>query len=137
MPASSSNLRHLDRVARGERLQIGEAIKLDRSDVDWAQGVLLIRESKFGKSRMVLLRTSGVQALRAYAPLRNELQPRPKSPSLFVSRTRKRLPAAVVLQTFRELIDAAGVGAGAPSPPRLPDLRHFAVAALLGWYRTG
>ena len=29
-------------------LWIGEAIKLDRSDLDWAQGVLLIRESKFG-----------------------------------------------------------------------------------------
>lgn len=34
-------------------LRIGEAIKLDRSDVDWAGGVLLIRESKFGKSRLV------------------------------------------------------------------------------------
>jgi Phage integrase family len=32
-------------------LRIGEAIKLDRSDIDWDQGVLLIRESKFGKSR--------------------------------------------------------------------------------------
>ena len=30
-------------------LRIGEAIKLDRSDVDRAHGVLLIRESKFGK----------------------------------------------------------------------------------------
>lgn len=34
-------------------LRIGEAIKLDRTDVDWDQGVLLIRESKFGKSRLV------------------------------------------------------------------------------------
>ena len=30
-------------------LRIGKAIKLDRGDVDWAGGVLLIRESKFGK----------------------------------------------------------------------------------------
>lgn len=30
-------------------LRIGEAITLDLSDIDWAEGVLLIRESKFGK----------------------------------------------------------------------------------------
>ena len=34
-------------------LRIGEAIKLDRADIDWSTGVLLIRESKFGKSRLV------------------------------------------------------------------------------------
>ena len=44
----------------------------------------------------------------------------------------------MVSQTFRQLIDDAGVGADAPSPPRLHDLRHtFAVRTLLGWYRTG
>ena len=44
----------------------------------------------------------------------------------------------MVSQTFRQLVDDAGVGAGAPRPPRLHDLRHtFAVATLLGWYRAG
>jgi integrase len=119
-------------------LRIGEAIKLDRSDLDWADGVLLIRESKFGKSRLVPLHTSSMRALAAYAQLRDELLPRPKEPSFFVSLTRKRLSYAVVSQTFRQLIDRAGVGAGAPSPPRLHDLRHtFAVRTLLSWYRTG
>ena len=33
-------------AASGTR--IGEAVKLDRADVEWTQGVLLIRESKFG-----------------------------------------------------------------------------------------
>ena len=62
----------------------------------------------------------------------------PKEPSFFVSLTRKRLSYAVVSQTFRQLVDDAGVGAGAPSPPRLHDLRHtFAVRTLLGWYRSG
>lgn len=119
-------------------LRIGEAIKLDGSDVDWAQGVLLIRESKFGKSRLVPLQASSMQALDAYCTLRNELQARPKEPSFFVSQTRKRLLYAVVCPTFRHLIDAAGVGAGEPSPPRLHDLRHtFAVRTLLDWYRSG
>ncbi len=117
-------------------LRIGEAIKLDRSDIDWAAGVLLIRESKFGKSRLVPLQASSMQALTDHAGLRDELQPRPKEPSFFVSLTRKRLSYAVVSETFRRLIDRAGIGAGAPCAPRLHDLRHtFAVRTLLGWYR--
>jgi integrase len=119
-------------------LRIGEAIKLDRSDVDWAQGVLLIRESKFGKSRLVPLHPSSLQALEGYARLRDHLQPRPAEPAYFVSLSRKRLLYAVVQLTFRQLIDSAGIGATAPSPPRLHDLRHtFAVRTLLGWYRAG
>ncbi len=119
-------------------LRIGEAIKLDLGDIDWAESVLLIRESKFGKSRLVPLQASSMQALQDYAQLRDQLQPRPKEPSFFVSLTRKRLSYAVVQQTFRRLIDDVGIGFGAPSPPRLHDLRHtFAVRTLLGWYRTG
>lgn len=118
-------------------LRIGEAIKLDRLDVDWDEGVLLIRESKFGKTRLVPLHPSSMRALSAYADLRDALQPRPLDPSFFVSSTRKRLCYAVVSQTYRRLIDDAGIGADAPSPPRLHDLRHtFAIRTLLGWYRT-
>ena len=107
-------------------LRIGEAIKLDRSDVDRAQGVLLIRESKFGKSRLVPLHPSSMQALEGYARLRDQLQPQPAEPAFFVSLNRKRLLYAVVQLTFRQLIDSASIGATAPSPPRLHDLRHYA-----------
>jgi len=119
-------------------LRIGEAIKLDRGDVDWAQGVLLIRESKFGKSRLVPLHPSCMQALAGYAQLRDQLQPEAAEPAFFTSLNRKRLLYAVVQLTFRQLIDYVGIGAGAPWPPRLHDLRHsFAVRTLLGWYRAG
>ncbi len=119
-------------------LRIGEAIKLDRGDIDWSENLLLIRESKFGKSRLVPLHSTAMQALSAHAQLRDELEPRPEEPSFFVSQTHRRLSYAVVGQTFRQLVDAAGVGAGAPSAPRLHDLRHtFAVRTLLSWYRSG
>lgn len=119
-------------------LRIGEAIKLDRSDVDWTGGVLLIRESKFGKSRLVPLHDSSMTALADYAALRDRHLPRPADGSFFVSLRGKRLLYAVVSQTFRRLVDAAGVGVSAASPPRLHDLRHtFAVRTLLGWYRQG
>lgn len=119
-------------------LRIGEAIKLDRGDIDWEQGVLLIRESKFGKTRLVPLHETSMRALADYAALRDAQQPEPAQPSFFVARDGQRLCYAVVSATFRRLVDTAGVGAGAPFPPRMHDLRHaFAIRTLLGWYRTG
>lgn len=106
-------------------LRIGEAITLDRSDIDWSEGLLLIRESKFGKSRPVPLHNTAMQALNAYAQLRDELEPRSEEPSFFVSQTHRRLCYAVVRQTFRQLVDAAGVGDGAPSPHAARSTAHF------------
>jgi len=118
-------------------LRIGEAIKLDRDDVDWAKGVLLIRESKFNKTRLVPLHDSAITALAEHAELRDTLQPRPKEPSFFVSLTAKRLCYAAVSPTFRRLVDNSGIGVGAPSAPRIHDLRHsLAVHTLLSWYRS-
>lgn len=119
-------------------LRIGEAIKLECGDIDWAEGVLLIRESKFGKSRLVPLHPTSMAVLADYARERDQRQPRSAGPSFFVSRTGARLYYAVVSQAFRQLVNHAGVGVGAPSAPRLHDLRHtFAVTTLLGWYRDG
>jgi integrase/recombinase XerD len=119
-------------------LRVGEAIKLDRGDIDWSEGVLHIRETKFGKSRLVPLQDSAMTALREYGTLRDQLMPSPKDPSFFVSLTARRLIYAVVCPAFRSLVDAAGVGPGAPHPPRLHELRHsFAVRTLLRWYRAG
>jgi integrase len=78
-----------------------------------------------------------MQALAVYAQVRDRFQPQPSGPSFFVSLKRKRLLYAVVQQTFRQFIDDAAIGVGAPSPPRLHDTRHtFAVRTLLDWYRA-
>lgn len=119
-------------------LRIGEAIKLDRSDLDRHDGVLLIRESKFDKSRLVPLHASTLRALQEFEEQRDCLQPCPVEPSLFTSAKGHRLLYAVVSQVFRRLVDDAGIGRGAPSPPRLHDLRHgLAIRTLIGWYRAG
>ena len=119
-------------------MRVGEAIKLDRSDIDWAEGVVLVRESKFGKSRLVPLHASALAALDRYAQRRDQAQPRPATASFFVSLTGKRLLYATVGSTFRRLCNQAGVGAGSSTRPRVHDLRHtFAVATLLDWYRDG
>jgi integrase/recombinase XerD len=119
-------------------LRVGEAIRLDRADINWADGVLAIRESKFGKTRMVPVLDSTLTMLGRYARIRSQLCPQAATASFFVSTAGTRLIYACVGQVFRRLRDRAGIGAGADRPPRIHDLRHtFAVRALLGWYQAG
>ena len=48
-------------------MRVGEALRLERGQIDWAEGVLTVHASKFGKSREVPLSPGTVQALAAYA----------------------------------------------------------------------
>jgi integrase len=120
-------------------IRVGEAIRLDLDDIDWSEGSLTIRKSKFGKSREVVLHPTTVEALRVYAERRRQLRPRPRTPSFFVSLTGNRLIYQNVHFTFHELVEQAGIGPRSPRcRPRPHDLRHtFAVNTLLGWYRDG
>lgn len=119
-------------------MRVGEVLRLDRADVDWDEGVLLVRESKFGKSRHVPVLACTAAALQRYAQLRDELCTNPVAPSFFVSMRGTRMIYAVVQQIFRRLCDAADIGAGSATHPRIHDLRHtFAVRTLLEWYQAG
>lgn len=119
-------------------LRIGEALRLDRDDIDVADGVLLIRRSKFGKSRQVPLHPSALEALERYQHRRRQLYPHPTTNSVFVSLRGTRVIYECVWPTFRRLCDQAGIGAGAAVTPRIHDFRHsFAVRTLLDWYRAG
>ena len=119
-------------------LRVGEAIRLDRADINWADGVLAIRESKFGKTRMVPVLDSTLGSLGRYARVRSQLCPQAATASFFVSTAGTRLIYACVGQVFRRLRDHAAVGAGADRPPRIHDLRHtFAVRTLVKWYQAG
>ena len=67
--------------------RIGELIRLDRDDIDWAEGVLVVRESK-SKSRELPLHSSTLDALDTYARLRDKLC----APSRRVSSSPRRAP---------------------------------------------
>ncbi len=119
-------------------LRIGEALRLDRDDVDWERGVLVVRRSKFNKSRLVPLQPSALEALRDYARQRDSLCAHPASQSYFVSLRGTRVIYQPVRQMHRMLCERSGVGAGSERAPRIHDFRHsFAVGTLLGWYREG
>ena len=114
-------------------MRIGEAIRLDRDDIDWKQSLLVVRKSKFDKSREVVLHPSAMTALRRYTKVRDDCVPRPRSPAFFVSLSGTRLIYNNAHRTFRQLGRVAGIRSGRPH-----DLRHsFAVATLLRWYRKG
>jgi integrase len=120
-------------------MRVGEAIALDRHDVDLEAGTLHITDAKFHKHRRLPLHRSSVTVLRRYAELRDELCPRPKALSFFVSTRGTRLLDACVHDVFRKLMERIDLDAqpGA-SPPRPHRLRHsFAVATLRDWYRSG
>ena len=119
-------------------MRVGEALALNGSDIDWEQGVLLIRQSKFGKSRNVPVTPSALDALRRYALLCNQLRPLPCNDSFFVSLTGRRLIYVSVFEVFDDLRELTGLGADSTTRPRIHDLRHtFAVNVLLDWYRDG
>jgi integrase/recombinase XerD len=120
-------------------LRIGEALRLDRDDVDLDAGVLHVRLTKFNKSREVPLHASTVAALVTYARHRDELCSRPRDPSFFVSTAGTRLLYCNAHLAWRELVRRAGLEPRSPRcRPRPHDLRHgFAVRTLLGWYRDG
>jgi integrase len=119
-------------------MRVGETTRLDRTDVNLAEGFLVVRMSKFGKSREVPLHPSVTMALARYAKKRDETRLKPRSPSFFISSRGTRLEKTTMCETFRRLVEAAGVGARGPTTPHIHDLRHtFAVQTLIRWYRDG
>jgi integrase/recombinase XerD len=119
-------------------LRLGEALGLDRQDVDLCDGALRVR-GKDDKQREVPLHQSTTQALRDYERLRNRDWPEAKTAAFFVCSTGLRLRKWVVHKTFPQLIREVGLeGCGQRKRPRPHDLRHaYAVATLLDWYRDG
>lgn len=66
-------------------VRIGEALSFDRGDLDPGQGMLTIRDAKFGKTRLVPLHPTAAAALARYSALRDEHHSRPADPALFLS----------------------------------------------------
>lgn len=120
-------------------MRVGEALALDRADVDLQHGRLLVRHGKFNKSRELVLHPSTVAALRGYLRERDRLHPAPSSPALLISTAGTRLLYCNVHWTFHRLVQRAGLTPRSAScRPRIHDLRHsFAVTAMLDAYAAG
>jgi len=122
-------------------LRVGEVARLQCGDVDLDRDTLLIRDSKFGKSRMVPFGPRLSRRLHGYLDLRErEGWPVAGSAPLFSWDGKRSISTNTIRNVFREdLLPrlALEVPAGTANP-RVHGLRHsFAVRTLLRWYREG
>jgi integrase len=126
-------------------LRLGEAISLDRDDVDLRTGVLSIRRAKFGKSRFVPVHPSTRLALCRYAEHRDRIRRRSACAAFFLGERGARVTQCSARYNFAVVSRAIGLRVPVPGRPhahgrgpRLHDMRHrLAAKTLVRWYREG
>jgi integrase/recombinase XerD len=143
--AEARQLRHPMRAASHEALfgllavsgmRIGEAVALERDDVDLDAGLITIRKAKGDRGRLVPLHPTATEALRRYASERDRLCPTPRSCAFFLSSAGTPVHPNALRQTFREIMTRLGVRTEAVRP-RVHNLRHrFAVQTLIDWHQA-
>lgn len=140
-PLQAVTYRTLLLLLYGTGLRVGEAIGLRLHDLDLAQRVITVRNTKFYKTRLVPVGPRLTQEVAAYVDRRNSLPlPEGTQSAFLCSRTGHRLHYTQVIMLFQRVRSAAGIGrpTGELRPPRLHDLRHTAAAhRVLAWYRAG
>ena len=120
-------------------MRLSEAIGLQRGDVDLEEGVLTVRQSKFGKLRLIPLHPTTRAALHSYAKRRDAHLGSRCSAHFFVAERGGRLLHQYVHRVFWRLSRETGLRRpGDHTGPRVHDFRHsFAIRTLLDWYREG
>jgi integrase/recombinase XerD len=125
-------------VLYGTGMRLGEVLGLRIADVDLAQNLIRVRQTKFYKTRLVPIGDDVHLVIENYlsSPYRKTGADSP----LFQSKRRDRIKAALAERTFRRLRKICGVRR--PDTfyfqPRIHDLRHtFAVHRVTEWYRQG
>lgn len=121
-------------------LRIGEALKLTLADVDLTRRVLLIRQTKFNKSRHVPISASTARALSVFLDQRQAAgYSTALTAPMFVNPDGQAYSPARICSLFLEILRTSGLrGPVGTRGPRVHDFRHtFAVQRLVTWYRQG
>jgi len=109
-------------------LRISEALKLTIADV--TSDGLLIRETKFRKTRLVPLHDTAAAGLQRYLARRGLGS---ADEPVFIDKRGRPVRYIAIKETFDRLVVKAGIRSRSARRPRLHDLRHtFAVRALQG-----
>ena len=126
-------------------LRVSEALSLLDADVDLTEGSITVRQAKFGKSRLLPLHSSTVEALTRYRLMRNrqtrsrQVGVTPDTPFFVGSRGQRLGQPLSQRQVHRVFIELRNqldwVDRGAHGGPRIHDLRHsFAVRRVMMWH---
>jgi len=122
-------------------LRRGELLRLTLSDYTPNERTLLIRESKFHKSRLLPLSDDGTSEMERYLDTRRRrhLAIETKAPLVWNAYAGGRpYTGQGFRSTICALLRATDIRTAAGALPRVHDFRHtFAVQALMRWYRAG
>lgn len=127
----------LFRMLYGCGLRVSEALNLVMADVDLEQGVLHIRNSKFGKERFVPMSESLTYRCSKYAS--QVCVSRNAEAAFFQTPNGGHYVPHTIHYAWRQALYYAGISYGGKGKgPRIHDLRHtFAVHCLQKWIETG
>ncbi len=140
-PLKGETYRLLILLMYGAALRVSEAMGLQLRDVDLQASTLLIRETKFYKTRWVPMGPRLRDEVARYLAKRTALlTAKGDESTLLCSRTGHHLWYQDVVTLFQHIRSEAGIGIppGATRPPRMHDLRHTAAMhRLVSWYKLG
>jgi integrase len=142
-PLRSENLRVGILLLFTAGLRRRELLRLTLGDFNQEEGTLLIRASKFHKSRILPLSPSVSAELTNYLAVRNERRLPMETASPFIwnqygTPEGKSYTGNGLAQNWRLLCTALGILTDKGRPPRIHDLRHsYAVNALKHCYTDG
>ena len=124
-------------ILYGTGLRIGEALRLRLRDIDLETDTLMIRDTKFYKSRVVPITVSLREEIRDYLDERLKATASPDA-FLFLNHRGDRYSSDKFSEIFRDLLVTAKVPWRYGHRPRVHDIRHtFAHNCVLRWYREG
>jgi len=121
-------------------MRVSESLHLLNNDVDLKHGMLIIRQTKFRKSRYVPLHSTTIEALRKYYLVRNSYIETIDDASFFVGSRGHCLGQPLSLKqvdyTFSALRHQLNlINRGGHDAPRIHDLRHtFIVRRMMLWH---
>jgi len=127
-------------------LRAQEGCKLNIGDTDFGSSIFTVRETKFGKSRLVPFNARTGQIVREYLECyRPSEDGMPQDAPLFLNLIRKRFRPKLISGHFSKVCSELGIGQGKQvrgsmvyGGATLHSLRHsFAVHRLLKWYEEG
>ena len=122
-------------------MRLSEALKLQLGDIDWKNQALIVRETKFFKSRIVPIAPSVTNELENYLQLRRQTGLSIKNEAaLFQNPHRKgHYSKTGARATFNKLLLQTGIkNSRGSTRPCMHSLRHtMAVHRVEQWYRQG